>query len=146
MQEMRGGRRQRQGSGAQPRALPGQPIILLVCCAVAALAAVLALGGWGWEGDAAADPAVAALVQRAHAADRAGRKAEALGLWRQVLRISPTDLDANRALGFYMVYREKLEEAAKRAAQPSKLVKQESYHDRHKEAKGPKTQSAPAEP
>ena len=39
-----------------------------------------------------------------------------------------------------------LEEAAKRAAQPSKLVKQESYHDRHKEAKGPKTQSAPAEP
>ena len=108
---MGGGRRHRQGSGAQPRALPGQPIILLVCCAVAALAAVLALGGWGWEGDAAPDPAVAALVQRAHAADRAGRKAEALGLWRQVLRISPTDLDANQALGFYMVYREKLEEA-----------------------------------
>ena len=45
-----------------------------------------------------------------------------------------------------MLGREKLEEAAKRAAQPSKLVKQESYHDRHKEAKGPKTQSASTEP
>ncbi len=128
-----GGRKGRQGQrgkaggkGQAEYGLLGSPV-LLAC----GLATVVLGGLWtrytGWESNPAHDPPppsdpgkVAALLRRAAAADPDGwKKAKqvpaplkpaALAALQQVLSLSPTDHEANRAVGMDLLYKQKNEE------------------------------------
>jgi len=116
---------------------PDSILSLLACGLVAVLAIVVLASNGGGPGDwrrehtpqrpppppppPPADPSeVVALVQRAAAADPTGwkrarqvpslLKPEALTLWRQVLRLSPTDPDANKAVGMDYLAKDQNEE------------------------------------